>query len=128
MVLQDARKLNDKKEDEELDTKSATVCRISAALRNYMAQDRPDLSFCIFFLKGLQWYGHANLERRGQTEGYHQVSQSGEKGWQSPANQVFAHRDNHWAGVTCTRNSMSGVLMHGLTWCINWSSAQSVGP
>ena len=80
LVLQGAMQLHDKTRNEEVDAKSATVSRRSAAMLNYSALGRPDLSFAST--------DFSDSAARGQTEAHHQVPQSGEKSTDGRARQT----------------------------------------
>jgi len=116
--------------DEVLGTLAATRFRRSAAMINYMAQDRPDLSFAsketsrgmasptekdVIKLKRCIRYLMKVPRRRIMYK------------WQDTPTTISTYSDSDWAGCLKTRKSTSGgVLMVGKHAIHHWSTTQSV--
>ena len=97
---------------------------------NYMAQDRPDLSFASKEVsRSMAKPTHKDVVKLKRIIRY--LSEAKRMHikykWQSPPNKVVAYSDSDWAGCTQTRKSTSGgVLMHGSHLVHHWSSTQKV--
>ena len=76
---------------------------------NYMAQDRPDLSFASKEVS-VDW----RSQLKKDVVKLKRIIRYLKYKWQRPPNKVVAYSDTHWAVCTQTRKSTSGgVLTHG---------------
>ena len=115
--------------NEALDDKSATMFRRSAAMLNYMAQDRPDLSFASEEVSGCKAKPTQKdvVKLKRIIQYLSEAKRMHKYKWQSPPKKVVAYCDSDWAGCTQTRKSTSGgVLMHGSHSVHHKSSTQKV--
>ena len=115
--------------DEELRPRLTTAFRRSAAMANYMAQDRPDISFASKEVsRGMSCPTRLDTVKLKRMIRY--LSNARRRAikytWQDPTDQLTVFSDSDWAGCVKTRRSTSGgVLLHGRHLVHHWSSTQA---
>ena len=112
-----------------MNSHSATRYRRAAARVNYLAQDRPDLSFAAKEVSR----GMANPDQLDERRlkrvlrylrGTPRASMKFE--WQERPNEIVTYTDSDWAGCSRTRKSTSGgTAMMGKHLIVHWSSTQA---
>ena len=116
--------------DEELSPGVATAFRRSAAMANYMAQDRPDISFAS--KETARGMAHPTRKDAVKLKRMIRYLMTARRKaimykWQDPTEQLTVFSDSDWAGCVKTRRSTSGgVLLHGQHLVHHWSSTQAV--
>ena len=115
--------------EEQLCPRMSTAFRRSAAMANYMAQDRPDISFASKEVsRGMACPTRLDTVKLKRLIRY--LSGARRKAimykWQNPTDQLTVFSDSDWAGCIKTRRSTSGgVLLHGQHLVHHWSSTQA---
>jgi len=115
--------------EEELCPRLTTAFRRSAAMANYMAQDRPDISFASKEVsRGMSCPTRLDTVKLKRLIRYliGARRRSIKHTWQDPTEQLTVYSDSDWAGCVKTRRSTSGgVLLHGKHLVHHWSSTQA---
>ena len=115
--------------EEELCPRLTTAFRRSAAMANYMAQDRPDISFASKEVsRGMACPTRLDTVKLKSLIRY--LSGARRRAikhtWQDPTVQLSVYSDSDWAGCVKTRRSTSGgVVLHGEHLVHHWSSTQA---
>ena len=103
--------------------------RASAALLNYMAQDRMDLTHCSKELsRGMSSPTQADAQRLKRVVRYvrHRPRAYYSFPWQSKPHELVCQVDSDWAGCRKSRRSTSGgILLHGSHVLSQWSRTQA---
>ena len=117
-------------EDSELNVNESYAYRRSAAMGNYMAQDRPDISFATKEVaRGMAKPNKGNLIQLKRLIRYlvHAPRAITHFAWQERPERIDTYSDSDWGGCTKTRRSTSGgAIMFGQHLLHHWSSTQSV--
>ena len=116
--------------DEELSSRASTAFRRTAAMANYMAQDRLDISFASKDIsRGISSPTVKDAVKLKRLVRY--LMSTRRKAilykWQDPTNLCKVCVDSDWAGCVKTRRSTSGgVLFLGQHMVHHWSNTQTV--
>ena len=120
----------DDKEDHELTHAEAYAYRRSAAMGNYMAQDRPDISFATKEVaRGMAKPTKRDLVKLKRLIRYlvHNPRVVTKFKWQERPGKIDVYTDSDWGGCTRSRrNTSGGAIMYGKHLLHHWSSTQSV--
>ena len=97
--------------EEELRPRLTTAFRRSAAMANYMAQDRPDISFASKEVsRGMSCPTRLDTVKLKRLIPYLSIARRRaiKYTWQDPTEQLTVYSDSDWAGRVKTRRSTSG--------------------